>query len=1015
MTCYPPPPSYPTHFQASSSTAHLFAPHPPRYRPLNPFLGSRAHLSLSWLSQHFLALVLVLVALGFLLHSIPPLVDNAKDALKSACQGVEGAASVAVSLPHYMADGINEMNVKAITAVTEGAATVFDLSLYAVEKVIIFLVDIYRSLLLCLLDLAVHGSITVLVKGIEEAQEFLEDALGGVRTAIQDVVETFNKGLDHTLGLIDDVPGVNFDIPQIAIPELSSLENVTLPNTLVDALTSLNSSIPTYDELKASMATLISTPIDALRSEINSTFTNTSSRIDLELLPIPALQSVQICQDLDTTWVDDVGHDLGSFVKLMTGLTVLAMVLFIVAMALWERYRYRLFLDGVASAREAWLADLLSSSSSSSSPHDSTAKGTLSSTNLLSFLNATSHPTLFRHLQRLQSLLSLQTSNSKAQLIWFLSYIAHPYAWAFLAFGLLGLIVVQLQLAVLDGPVRRMVHERAEGGAGEFSQSVVGALNAKWVESSEEWARQSNEVIGGFQETINEDVFGWVNTTTVSINTTINAFYDGITDELTNVFNGTVLEDPVLGLVYCLLGSKIDSLSTALTWLHNNLHLTLPTVSPTVLVLSPNRTSQLTSSLTSENSTYSAPSVAEKMLNAYRKNLEQQRLGFALACGIWGLVVLMGLVGVWWRSREAKRPMVDEGVEGPDRGEEMGGRGVDEKRFFGLGTQRRMRGIKLKPLHLKSPSSPFRQQHARGNAVSEEPPSPAYALFPRPGERSGGGGPDIPLNDEKDGGPHFPTWASSFTSRFRPSPTNPPSSSASSQATKLKTAISRPRPPSSASAGFAPSYFPSRAVGRARDPGQRVAQKVRETRGRMEERRVEKRRRMRSGRAWERMDEMEAEQEVREEGEGDVADQTLGDLRGSPPSSPPPNSPLPPIPFPPRLATPSSLLTPALDPFSDFSSSPPAHTPNPFSDASQPSFSFYPTQSASTNPFTEPVCPLPQPSIATTNPFADSIHPPPRLVKAFSSQPVPPPSSPLGPNRRASNPFADSRGVGRAV
>lgn len=113
---------------------------------------------------------------------------------------------------------------------------------------------------------------------------------------------------------------------------------------------------------------MISTPIDALRSSVNTTFTNATSAFDVELLPIPEEQSVEICTNLDTTWIDDVGSSLGGFVKLFIGLTVLAMALFVGACFLWERYRYSVFITGVSEAREAWIADLLSSSSFSTTP-----------------------------------------------------------------------------------------------------------------------------------------------------------------------------------------------------------------------------------------------------------------------------------------------------------------------------------------------------------------------------------------------------------------------------------------------------------------------------------------------------------------------------------------------------------------------------------------------------------------------------------------------------------------------
>lgn len=100
----------------------------------------------------------------------------------------------------------------------------------------------------------------------------------------------------------------------------------------------------------------------------------------------------------------------------------------------------------------------------------------------------------------------------------------------------------------------------------------------------------------------------------------------------------------------CLIGSKVDALSSALTWIHDHAHLSLPTVSPSILLPSPNRTDDLTASLTNPESSISAPSIANKMIDAYLRSLEQQRMGFFVAIGIWALVFLMGLIGAWGRA-----------------------------------------------------------------------------------------------------------------------------------------------------------------------------------------------------------------------------------------------------------------------------------------------------------------------------------------------------------------------------
>ena len=63
---------------------------------------------------------------------------------------------------------------------------------------------------------------------------------GGIRTAIQDAVQGVND-------IITKIPGVK----GISVPDLSALQNVTLPQDFTDALTNLNNSLPTLSDLKS--------------------------------------------------------------------------------------------------------------------------------------------------------------------------------------------------------------------------------------------------------------------------------------------------------------------------------------------------------------------------------------------------------------------------------------------------------------------------------------------------------------------------------------------------------------------------------------------------------------------------------------------------------------------------------------------------------------------------------------------------------------------------------------------
>lgn len=89
----------------------------------------------------------------------------------------------------------------------------------------------------------------------------------------------------------------------------------------------------------------------------------------------------------------------------------------------------------------------------------------------------------------------------------------------------------------------------------------------------------------------------------------------------------------------------------ALKFIHNNAHIALPTMSNSVLMLSPNRTADLTSDMTSPNSSLSTTSIVERIVDRYAESLRQQRLGFIVCLVIWVVVVLMGLYGVFWTLR----------------------------------------------------------------------------------------------------------------------------------------------------------------------------------------------------------------------------------------------------------------------------------------------------------------------------------------------------------------------------
>jgi uncharacterized Fe-S cluster-containing radical SAM superfamily protein len=97
-----------------------------------------------------------------------------------------------------------------------------------------------------------------------------------------------------------------------------------------------------------------------------------------------------------------------------------------------------------------------------------------------------------------------------------------------LCFGLLSLLVIQCQIGAISA-LRNDTKEGVAAGVTESTSSIVTQLNAVSRLQSERFVNETNQVILGWQRSIDDDLFGpWLNTTTVSLNATLEQFYDKV-------------------------------------------------------------------------------------------------------------------------------------------------------------------------------------------------------------------------------------------------------------------------------------------------------------------------------------------------------------------------------------------------------------------------------------------------------------------------------------------------------
>ncbi|TFY75661.1 hypothetical protein EWM64_g8351 [Hericium alpestre] len=547
---------------------------------LTPYLQLSHILSLTWLAYPILSLLFIIFRLQLSSDSAQTAVNNAKGDLLASCQAAQQAASSAASMPRFMAIATNAQISDAVNGTMNGAREALILALTVMEAIINFIIDIYRSTFLCFLELVVRGALSLIIGATQEISNFLQSTFSGLRTSIQNDISGVNSVINSTIDGINKInPFSDIKAPQINVPDLSALENVTLPSDFLQGLQKLNSSLPSVSDLKNKINSLIDTPFEVVKKDINETFLGIN--FNSSAMPVPDRSQLSFCGDMDTSVVDDLGHDLLQMAKIgMIIILVLAFLLLLAHSAL-EWYKWRCLKQHLQYTREAWMSDpTVYHTGPATAPTVD-----LSDHNLMILQAESAHPLLTRIANRFSALLHFSPSQH-IHLRWFLHYIFHPPALACFLIGFFGILSVQVQLFAL-GPLEAKYQSRAAGAVTDMSGQIFASVNQSMYNQSSFYANDVNSQVDAIQTQINDGLFGWVNQTTTTLNDTVNAFYTDVQDLVNSIFGGTILEQPAQEFIQCFIGSKVDAIEEALTFLHDNLHVNMPRVNESALVLSP--------------------------------------------------------------------------------------------------------------------------------------------------------------------------------------------------------------------------------------------------------------------------------------------------------------------------------------------------------------------------------------------------------------------------------------------
>lgn len=512
---------------------------------LTPYLGLRARLSQVWINRWTILILLVLVRVLIAIGDVRSDMASARREALSACTSVESMGSAMASMPHYLADGVNELAASGIDEAVNGLKSMLLLTITGVEEIVLFIIKIMYQTYLCLITMAVRGTVSVGVGLIEDVADVVNNTLKTVSSDIQKTVSTFEDGLEDFADAVNTAASLlGASLPTLDLSSsLQEIDDWSIPSSFDKKLQDLNNSIPTFDEVQTFTENVIKLPFEEVKKLVNHSLGE--YHFDRSAFSVPAKKQLTFCDDNDgiNSFFDGVTDIAITARKIFIAVLVGAAVLVCIPMAWQEIRKWRQMKERSQLVRKE--------------AHDP-----------MDVVYIVSRPYTAAAGIKAAS----RFSNSRRQILirWAIAYATSVPALFVLAIAIAALLSCLCQYIILQSIARAVPELSSEVGA--FADKVVDTLN----NASAEWANDANKAIIDFDNEINTNVFGWVNTSTHAVNSTLNTFVDKTHDVLNETFGGTLLYGPITEVFHCLIGLKIDSIQKGLTWVSDHAHVDFP-------------------------------------------------------------------------------------------------------------------------------------------------------------------------------------------------------------------------------------------------------------------------------------------------------------------------------------------------------------------------------------------------------------------------------------------------------
>lgn len=588
------------------------------------YLNLWERLSQVWFNQWTLVLVLVCFKLFIFRLSLVSSIDQISLASAAACKSANNLGLSISQYPNESVRQANEFVSWSLDVLILQHIQSLRLLVSVVKSLVVFCVEVLFGTYTCLITALVNGTVDLAFDATDSLISLVNLTLVAATTEIQKElkgIETIVKKLLSTIDKVKDFfkGGSNDDESREHVHRINltllMLEDIRIPASVTDKIESVRSKVPTFST--NSTVSYIEGGFEDIISQIAAKPVNST----LQPLAAPNFAPLQICSPKNSEELNQAFQMAAKRICristwLMIALIILAIAV-IVPLVILEYLKWK--------RQTEMIIELVNKLALV--PESTKMPTKMSSDTIYSTINKFNNKVVYYLIKIFHASPSCQ---------WILSYVFSLRSVTLMFIGVAALTTVGLQYALMGVLISAMQGAASSEQVQDFQKQYDAAL----AQVAKNWTGETNSYISREERAMNDQLFGWVQSTTDHINGTIVTIVDDIGKGI-SLFENTVLYKPVKSVIYCVIGRKLESIQNGLDWIHEHAVIDLPRVSENQII-QPLR-SQNSQSMSKSSIANLISKTADKIVTSYKNSLKIELYIAIAIISLWGLQVLLGL------------------------------------------------------------------------------------------------------------------------------------------------------------------------------------------------------------------------------------------------------------------------------------------------------------------------------------------------------------------------------------